>query len=182
VGSDTELDLAESTARDHIAAGIALVPEQRAADGLAMEMTALENLTLPRIGKPGNRLRLRSAWQRNEFDEIVQTLGVVPSQPNLLVRQFSGGNQQKILLGKWLLNRPQVLILHEPTQAVDIGARVDILTAVREAAADGTAVIMCSVEAQDLVRVCDRILVIKDGVIHSEFGRGASVDEILEAL
>jgi ribose transport system ATP-binding protein len=182
VGPDTELDLARSTARDHIAAGIALVPEQRAADGLAIEMTALENLTLLRIDRPGNRLRLRSAWQRNEFDEIVRTLGVVPSRPNLLVRQFSGGNQQKILLGKWLLNRPQVLILHEPTQAVDIGARVDILTAVREAAADGTAVIMCSVEAQDLVRVCDRILVIKDGVIHCEFGRGASVDEILEAL
>ena len=76
--------------------------------------------------------------------------------------RFSGGNQQKLLLSKWLLNSPKVLIAYEPTQAVDVGARLDILRALRTAADEGKAVVICSIEVQDLAVVCDRV---------SSFGR-----------
>jgi ribose transport system ATP-binding protein len=177
----TRLDLARASIGRHMAAGIALVPEQRAVEGLAPTMTALENLTLPRIRR-GNALYLRRRWQQREFERAVAMLGITPADPGLTVGAFSGGNQQKILLAKWLLNRPDVLVLHEPTQAVDVGARVDILTAVRAAADAGAAVIICSVEAQDLAYVCDRVIVLRDGREHRSFTSDLSANDILDAL
>lgn len=181
----TAMDLGRADAAGHIAAGIALVPEGRTTEGLALAMTALENLTLPRI-RTGNRGYLRRGWQRGEFATAADLLGIVPRDPDLIVGQFSGGNQQKILLAKWLLNHPGVLVLHEPTQAVDVGARVDILRAVRAAADAGAAVLISSVEAQDLAYVCDRVIVLREGREHARFERTPSHDlsahEILDAL
>jgi ribose transport system ATP-binding protein len=180
-----QLELGHGDVDRHIAVGITLVPERRAAEGLALEMTALENLTLPRIRK-GNPAYLRRRWQQEEFEHAVAMLGITPSDPNLTVSAFSGGNQQKILLAKWLLSRPDVLVLHEPTQAVDVGARVDILRAVRAAANAGAAVIISSVEAQDLAYVCDRVIVLRRGRASAQFESTAShtlsAHEILEAL
>jgi ribose transport system ATP-binding protein len=150
-----------------IAAGVVLVPEQRAEEGLAVALTAQENLTLPRVRARG-RLRLTGGWQADEFSEAVRTLGIVPANRHLPVSSFSGGNQQKLLLAKWLLNRPHVVLLHEPTQAVDVGARMDILRAIRATAALGVAVVIVSIEAQDLAAVCDRIVVLRDGVVAAE--------------
>lgn len=148
-------------------AGVALVPRQRAVDGLALEATALENLTLPRVAQHG-RLFLSSAWQRAEFDEAVRMLGIVPNSAKLSMAKFSGGNQQKLLLAKWLLGRPSVLLLHEPTQAVDVGARIDILRSIRAAAEAGMTVLVSSIETQDLASVCDRVIVLRSGEIAEE--------------
>jgi ribose transport system ATP-binding protein len=176
------VDLTVHDVRSRIQAHIGFVPEQRAAEGLAVDMTAVENLTLPRINSPENRLHLRRRWQEAEFDEAVDLLGITPRSPDLPVTSFSGGNQQKILLAKWLLNRPDVLVLHEPTQAVDVGARIDILRAVRRAAEDGAAVIISSVEAQDLAYVCDRVLVLRDGAVRTELSGDMTAHQILDEL
>ncbi len=163
-----------------IAAGVALVPEERALEGLALGLTAQENLTLPRVRARG-RVRLRGGWQADEFARAVAMLGIVPARRDLPCSSFSGGNQQKILLAKWLLDDPKVVILHEPTQAVDIGARMDILRAIRAAAAQGIGVVVVSIEPQDLAAVCDRVVVLRDGAIAAEIASDLSASAITAA-
>jgi ribose transport system ATP-binding protein len=164
-----------------IAAGVVLVPEKRAEEGLALALSAQENLTLPRVRDRGRRL-LTQHWQGREFAEAVEMLGIVPARQELPCSSFSGGNQQKLLLAKWLLNHPRVLLLHEPTQAVDVGARMDILRAIRRTAALGVAVVVVSVEAQDLAAVCDRVVVLRDGEIAATLDSGISPHAITSAV
>lgn len=164
-----------------IAAGLALVPESRNEEGLALGLSAQENLTLPRARLRG-RLMLRSDWQAKEFQAAVEMLGIVPAQRHLPCSAFSGGNQQKILMAKWLLNQPHVVVLSEPTQAVDIGARMDILRAIRVAADRGVCVIVASIEPQDLAAVCDRVIVLRDGAIAAELSSELSAHAITTAI
>ncbi len=174
-------DLSTASPGQLIETGVALVPEDRLREGLALELTAQENLTLPRTSRKG-RIMLRSAWQAGEFADAVEMLGIVPANRHLPCSAFSGGNQQKILLAKWLLNRPAVMLLHEPTQAVDVGARMDILRAIRSAAARGISVLISSAEPQDLAAVCDRVVVLRSGVVAAELVSGISADAITDAI
>lgn len=173
------INVAQLTVQDCIAAGIVLVPGDRARDGIALGLSAQDNVTVPRI-TPGMRI-LRRGWQRREFDRACRTLGIVPADPHLRAESFSGGNQQKLLLAKWLLHRPEVLVLHEPTQAVDVGARADILHAIQAAADAGARVLISSIEAQDLALVCDRVLVLRAGRIAKELHAPMTADDILQA-
>lgn len=154
--------------RRAIDAGLCLVPGDRGGQGVARDLGALENLTLPRVVKRGRPWAIGQRWQREEFGRAVRTLGVTPPNAELVLGSFSGGNQQKLLLAKWLLNDPQVLVLHEPTQAVDVGAREDILRELRRQAAHGVAIVISSLETTDLASVCDRVLVMKDGRVTRE--------------
>ena len=108
-------------------------------------------------------------------------LGITPAHPHASAAAFSGGNQQKLLLSKWLLNSPKVLFAYEPTQAVDVGARIDILRALRSAASEGTAVVICSIEVQDLAAVCDRVLVLRPGQPPRELSDHITAEAITEA-
>ena len=146
-----------------IRAGLVLVPERRDRDGLAFEMSMRDNISLPALKKKGRPWFVARKWQRDEAESAVQTLGIRPNLPNILIKQLSGGNQQKVLLAKWLSIGPSVLVLHEPTQAVDVGARQDILTALRRAADGGMAVILVSSEPEDLAAACDRVLIYRAG-------------------
>jgi ribose transport system ATP-binding protein len=162
--------------------GIGFVPGKRADEGLALALAAFENVSLPRVSRRGHRLFLGRRWQEAEFRESVADLGVTPADPALLAGEFSGGNQQKMLLSKWLLNGPRVLVLHEPTQAVDVGARADILAAIRARAAAGLAVIVVSLETDDLAAVCDRVLILRTGSLHRELGGdGLTAHAIIDA-
>jgi ribose transport system ATP-binding protein len=112
---------------------------------------------------------------------MIAKLDIRPPHPNQAVGTLSGGNQQKVLLGKWLAGQPSLLVLHEPTQAVDVGARHDIIDAIREAARDGCGVIISSVDVADLAVLCDRVLVFRDGQVVTELSGELTQDEILEA-
>lgn len=118
-----------------------------------------DNLTLPALRRRGRWWFVARKWQADQAASAVESLGIRPNLPSLLVKQLSGGNQQKVLLAKWLGTGPSVLILHEPTQGVDIGARHDILMALRRAADQGMAVILVSSEPEDLAAACDRVVV-----------------------
>lgn len=157
------VDLTRTTTSSCQAAGVALVPERRDRDGLAYDETVIDNITLPRVGSRGRPWFTGSVWQRQEARAVLTELDVRPADPDLLVSQLSGGNQQKVLLGKWLKNGPSLLVLHEPTQAVDVGARLDILTTLRELASQGMTILLASIEASDLAAVCDRVIVFADG-------------------
>jgi ribose transport system ATP-binding protein len=178
---DRRIALPVGGPREMIRAGVALVPEQRLSEGLAASLSAQENLTLPRVGDRG-RFLLLSGWQASEFAAAADRLGIVPRKPHLPIASFSGGNQQKTMLAKWLLNRPGVLVVHEPTQGVDVGARIDILRALREVATGGACVVVCSIEPQDLAFACDRIIVVRNGELACELPAGATAHDITSAI
>ena len=162
-------------------AGVALVPERRVEEGLAIDMTVLENLTLPRLAGHGSQLWSGIAWQREETRQMMDRLDIRPRRPEMTVSTLSGGNQQKVLLAKWLAGGPRLLLLHEPTQAVDVGARADIIGVVRHAAADGCAVIVAGTDPQELVMLCDRVLVLRDGRVRAELSGELDEDTIVQA-
>lgn len=178
----TARDLGRLHVDQSLADGVVLVPNDRAGQGLAVGEKAMDNLTLPRVRAKSPRGVLRASWQRQEFLAACALLAISPPDPEQLAGSFSGGNQQKLLLAKWLLQKPRFLVLHEPTQAVDVGARADILRAISSVAADGAAVLVSSIEAQDLALICDRIIVLSEGRIAGELHRPFTADQVLEAI
>ena len=148
--------------------GVALVPARRVDQGLALGGNILKNISLPRINTKGRFWFIGQRWQQSEAWSVVDRLGVKPADPLRLVQELSGGNQQKVLLGKWIEGSPSLLVLHEPTQAVDIGARRDILATLRQLADGGTAIVLSSLDVNDLVAVCDRVHILRDGCVISE--------------
>jgi ribose transport system ATP-binding protein len=176
-----ETALGSRTVEPSIRSGVVLVPADRSRDGVAVTLTAQHYLTVPRVRSSSRAGWLRQGWQRREFVDACEQLSIVPADPDLRVEFFSGGNQPKILLAKWLLHRPKVLVLHEPTQAVDVGARADILSAIGRAADDGATVLISCIEAQDLALVCDRVLVLREGRVVRELRAPMTADDILHA-
>jgi ribose transport system ATP-binding protein len=176
------LDLARTGPRDLLDAGVALVPEGRQAEGLAFSETVLDNITLPRVRARSGTGLLRRSWQQEEARRVVNELGVRPPDPRMRVGQLSGGNQQKVLLGKWLGGDPRLLLLHEPTQGVDVGARQDLEHAIGRAAERGTGVLLASMDAGELASLCDRVIVIRNGTRHSEISGEITPERIVDAV
>jgi ribose transport system ATP-binding protein len=176
------LDLARATPREFVDAGVALVPERRDTQGLALAMTVMENVTLPRVRARGGHRRIGASWQREEADWVVRELGVRPPNPMALAGHLSGGNQQKVMLGKWLKGEPKLLLLHEPTRAVDVGARRDLLEVIFRTAATGCAVLVAGMDASELEGLCDRVLILREGRIAQELTEGLTLETIIEAV
>ncbi|HUA05544.1 MAG TPA: sugar ABC transporter ATP-binding protein [Solirubrobacteraceae bacterium] len=155
-----------------IDAGMGFVPADRRRGGAVMEMNVRENLTLPLL-RPLRRAmgRLDERAERSETREWMATVGLRPPNPNQRLKLFSGGNQQKVVLAKWLRTRPRVLLLDEPTQGVDVGAKAAIYELILAAARSGTGVLVCSSDTKELVALCDRVLVLDKGRIISDIGR-----------
>jgi ribose transport system ATP-binding protein len=153
------VDLTRASVATCLRAGVVLVPERRDRDGLAFELSVCDNISLPQLWRRGRPWFVGRSWQREDAEAAVDELGIRPRTPSILVKQLSGGNQQKVLLAKWLTTGPTVLVLHEPTQAVDVGARQDILRALRRAADSGVAIVLVSSETEDLAAACDRVLI-----------------------
>ena len=144
-------------------------------------MTVADNMTLPRVRSKGSRLRTGGAWQAEEARTMIAKLDIKPPDPDALVGTLSGGNQQKVVLAKWLAGAPRLLVLREPTQAVDVGARHDIINAIREAARDGCGAVIASIDAADLAVLCDRVLVFRDGAVTGELTGELDQDDIIHA-
>jgi len=137
-----------------------------------MTMSAPENMTLPRL-RPFRRFagRLDRRRENREVRAWAERVGLAPPDPGREMRQFSGGNQQKVVLAKWLRNEPKVLLLDEPTQGVDVGAKAGIYELLAGAAAAGAGLIVCSSDVKELLLICDRVMVLSDGMISAELGR-----------
>ncbi|UOQ56875.1 sugar ABC transporter ATP-binding protein [Leucobacter allii] len=169
---------ARRSPRESIRRGIGFVPGDRAKYGSVHPLTARENMTLPNFSALTTRFgTVDERAERRQAAELVAEYGVRPPRPEQVFSQFSGGNQQKIVFAKWLRNDPSLLLLEEPTQGVDVGAKRAIYDAVDRVAADGTAVLVCSSDAKELVRLCDRVLVLRDGRVGAEL----SGDELTES-
>jgi ABC-type sugar transport system ATPase subunit len=174
-GGRVEVGGEELISDDPVAAiesGMAYVPADRRRSGAVMEMSVQENLTLPMM-RPLQRWfgRLDGRAERVEARAWMQTVGLRPPNPDQPLKLFSGGNQQKVVLAKWLRVRPRVLLLDEPTQGVDVGAKAAIYELILAARRGGAGVLLCSSDTKELVTLCDRVLVLKDGRIISEIPR-----------
>jgi ribose transport system ATP-binding protein len=177
---DREWDLARDGLRELRAARIALVPEDRAVQGLAVGLTVRQNITLPQLSTVGKPWWTGRQWQSDEVAGLIERLGVSPPDPQAPLSTLSGGNQQKVLLAKWVAGAPRLLLLHEPTQAVDVGARHDIVRALRDLAANGTCLLVAASDPQELSILCDRVLVVRDGAIVAELEDDLSQDTIVQ--
>jgi len=175
------LDLARSSIRTLLANGVALVPERRDTHGVAAGLSIKDNITLPRLRERGRPWYAGLRWQLQEAQAAVDVLGVRPGDLRMPVGKLSGGNRQKVLLGKWLMNAPRLLVLHEPTQGVDAAARVDLLQAVMSAADAGTSVLFASSDVNDLSAACRRVVVVHDDGPSEEL-LSSDPDSIVESV
>ncbi len=146
-----------------IRSGIAYVPEERRADGLALTMTVADNITLPNRRRLSRLNILARARIASFSQELAERVGLRPPKINFFVGDFSGGNQQKVALAKWLGREPKVIILDEPTRGVDVGAKAEIHRLVRQLAEGGAAVIVVSSDLPELLELSDVIHVVRDG-------------------
>jgi ribose transport system ATP-binding protein len=178
------IDLSRRALHRCLDAGVVLVPERRDTDGLALQLSVRENLALPLVRRHSRPWRVHGGWEdelvRRCTDDLDIRVADGPDQAGQhQVGQLSGGNRQKVLLGKWLATGPRLLVLHEPAQGVDVGARAQLLGLVRGAAASGIAIVMASIEAEDLAAVCDRVLVLRQGRVAAELAGPCTADEII---
>jgi ribose transport system ATP-binding protein len=161
-------DLARIRPFDAVEAGIALVPGDRARDGSVTSLTVLDNISLQSLRTYRRGIVLDWKAIKRAGDQLVREYDVRPPRLDVAYGTLSGGNQQKAMIAKWLHTRPRVLLLHEPTQGVDVGAREQIFAIVRQGAADGAAVLCASADQEQLALLCDRVLVMHDGRIAAE--------------
>ena len=163
--------------RDATRAGIALVPEDRRQQGLVLDHSVRSNLLLPLLGRFSHAGWMDDAAGTEIARGLVVRLGIKTSNIDGPVLQLSGGNQQKVVLAKWMGTEPDVYLMDEPTAGVDIGTKVDIFTMVRGLADAGRGVILISSEFPELLAVCDRVLVFRDGKVARSLDRRGIPDE-----
>jgi ribose transport system ATP-binding protein len=160
-----------------------MIPQDRHGRGLATALTVEENITIPHVrGRARRPWSLGRQWRYQETDEVLERFDVRPRGRHTVVATMSGGNQQKVMFGKWLLAKPRLLTLEEPTQAVDVGARSALLEATRQAAHEGSAVLYVSSEVEDLAAVCDRLIVLVDGAVARDLAGPFTPDAVLDAI
>jgi ribose transport system ATP-binding protein len=165
--------------RAAIEAGLALAPEDRKGDGLVLMHSVAENTTLACLDEILRFGLIQPARERELVSRYVERLHVRTPTLRQAVRLLSGGNQQKVVLAKWLATKPKVLLLDEPTRGIDINAKKEIYALVDELARSGLAVVMVSSELPEILAIADRILVLAEGRVTAEFARGAATEEAI---
>jgi len=161
--------------------GIAYVPEDRGVQGLVRPMSVLHNLSLAALGALSHVGFIDRAAERRLADAAVQRFSVKTSSVDEVAGRLSGGNQQKIVLGKWLANNPKLLILDEPTRGIDVGAKAEIHRLMCELAREGVAILMISSELPEVLGMSDRVLVMREGRLVAEFDRAHATSEAVGA-
>ena len=176
-GESVRIDSPE-TAR---AKGIAYVPEDRGTQGLVRGMSVLHNFSLAALGSLSRGGFIDRAAERRMALEGVARFSVKTSSVDEIAGRLSGGNQQKIVLGKWLANNPKLLILDEPTRGIDVGAKAEIHRLMSQLAAEGVAILMISSELPEVLGMSDRVLVMREGRLVAEFDRADATSEAVGA-
>ena len=162
---------------------MALVPRDRRHQGLILSFSAADNINLASLPETACFGWERRQLAENKAREWIERLSIRPAKPALPVRFMSGGNQQKVILARWLGTAARLFILDEPTLGVDIGARSDIYQRTRQLAEQGRAVLVSSSDAAELLGLCDRILVMWRGSLAMSLStRGLTMDALLAAI
>jgi ribose transport system ATP-binding protein len=162
---------------DAINKGLGLVPEDRQLDGLIPLMNVKENVTLPVLSKISRFRVIRRKKENEMVNHYINKLKINPVDPLYIVKGLSGGNQQKVVLAKWLASNPKILILDEPTRGIDVGAKAEIHFRISALAFQGMGIIIISSELPEIMKMSDRILVMAEGKITGEFLREEATEE-----
>jgi ribose transport system ATP-binding protein len=165
--------------RSAVQAGIALLTEDRKRDGLVMSCSITDNASLATLNQVSRWIFMNVGKRNTLVRTKVQELSIHPAQINRLVRQLSGGNQQKVVLAKWLLSQAQILILDEPTRGVDVETKVEIYRIISDLAGSGVGILLISSELPEILGMSDRVLVMRDGRLAGEFPRAQASEESL---
>lgn len=168
--------------RRAIAAGLALAPEDRKNQALVVIRSVLENITLPILGKLSRLGFIRSGRERTVARTYVQRLSVRTPSLDQEVSKLSGGNQQKVVIARWLATHPKVLMLDEPTRGIDVGAKAEIYRLIDELAVEGMAVLLISSELPEVLGLADRILVMQHGRITGEVPAASATESAIMEL
>ena len=167
--------------RDAVDAGIAMIPEDRRAHGVAVDLSVSENISIPSISRLSIRGFVNMGQEAKIVNGLISDLGILTPDGRAQVKGLSGGNQQKVVVAKWLGCHSQVYLLDEPTVAIDVGAKVEIYNLMNRLAGEGAALIFLSSDLDEITEICDRILVIHRGRLTHEFRRGEVDSERLMA-
>jgi rhamnose transport system ATP-binding protein len=164
-----------------IAAGLAYLPEDRRRHGVVLDLPVASNLTLAALDTVSRAGWLDAEAERATATRLVDALAVKTASLDTPVRLLSGGNQQKVALGRWLVRVPDVLVLDEPTQGVDVGAKAEIHRLIGDLAARGLGVVLISSDLPEVLGMSDRVLVMRQGQIVARFDRAAADAESVMA-
>lgn len=184
-GGEVVLDgqkIRPSRPQQAIQAGIAFAPEDRKAQALIMGMSLQHNVTLPVLDSLQRLGLVNESREREIVENAIHDLDIKTPSLSQEVRYLSGGNQQKVVLAKWLTTRPQIMILDEPTHGVDVGAKAEVYAIMRELATAGTAILMISSELPEIIGMSERILVMRNGRMVGELTRAEASEEAIIAL
>ena len=167
--------------RDAIRSGIGLLPEERKKEGIVPLLSALTNAGITSLGSYSPQGLIMGAKLRRDVISIFRSLQLRPLDPDKPVRLFSGGNQQKVVIARWLVAGVKILLLDEPTRGVDVGAKGEIYRVIRDLAADGHAIIVVSSELPEILYISDRVMVMRNGRAVAQLDRDAmSEDAIMQ--
>lgn len=181
-GSDDQVDVRDLNPAEALARGIVLLPADRQRDGGVPSLTLQDNVTIPFLGDYMRRGVLSRMRMRDDTRAALARFDVRPPDPFAAFASLSGGNQQKALLAKWLRSTIRLLVLHEPTQGVDVGARAQITEIVKAKAGEGTAVLCASSDYEQLVALCSRVLILARGRVVAELkGDDVTKERLSEA-
>jgi ABC-type sugar transport system ATPase subunit len=159
------------TANDAASIGVAYVPRDRKAEGIFAPLSVLDNFVMPSISRDSRWGLLSVRGMIRRYRTFAQAFAIKASRPSLRITSLSGGNQQKVIIARWLATEPRVLLLNDPTRGVDHATKQDIYARLHEIAARGIAIVMLSTEVDELLTLMDRVMVFREGALFTEFGR-----------
>jgi ribose transport system ATP-binding protein len=148
--------------------GMALIPEDRKTEGLMLPMSIAENLCFASLDRVSRGGIMDGAAKIKNIARMIELLQIKVADPELPVSSLSGGNQQKVVIAKWLMNAPRIVLLNDPTRGIDVGTKQEIYALLRRLAGDGVAILFYSTDYDELIGCCDRVLVMYDGAIVRE--------------
>jgi ribose transport system ATP-binding protein len=161
----TQVTLSNPRRTRHAGGGIALIPEDRKSEGLMLPMSVRDNLTLAALDQHGRFGWIEAAAERAAVDRMTQRLQIGLSDVDQPVGSLSGGNQQKVVIGKWLMTQPRIILLNDPTRGIDVGTKQELYRLFRELADSGAAILFYSTDYDELMGCCDRVLILYEGAI-----------------
>ena len=166
---------------DAIRAGLGFATEDRKSEGLVLTMNVGENITLASLDQFGGAWRMKLADEKKSVQEYISKLNIKTPSIFQKARNLSGGNQQKVVLAKWLMSRSRAFLFDEPTRGIDVGAKIEVYNIINELISQGAAVVLISSEMPEILGMCDRIAVMHQGTITATLDRN-EVDVTQEML
>ena len=173
--------LAGLSIAERIRKGLFLVPEDRQRDGLMQNLSVLKNMSISSLWQFRRGIAIQQKHEATRIDEMIKALRVKVSAPDVEVTALSGGNQQKVVIGKSLLTKPKLLLLDEPTRGIDIGAKAEVFKTMRQLAEEGLGVVFATSDLKEIMSAADRILVMSRGLVTGDFPRSEATERKLVA-